>query len=251
MPDPLVKIVGGVYDEECLHPKWQEYFGSGGRAASAIASMGASAQLHTYLDPTGTDVLRDRAKIEGFEFVANSRDAPITFHYHHPLEAPRIVGVPSKPQPALRVQGDAVVQFGMLEADAVISANRAVYDPQNADNPQHFGANGSVANELALVLNRREARQLSGMSISATAEEMADKLLRTTGTQVIVIKEGPLGAYVHDGNAGARVPAYRSRRVWKIGSGDNFVAHFAYQWLVKRLPPEQCVQLASRATAYY
>lgn len=249
MTDQLV-VVGGVYEERCLHPSWQQYYGSGGRAASAIAKMGARVTLHTRIDQVGRQELQERAALEGFEFVALEMEEPVRFEYHHPLETPRIEGARPR-QPSLRVEAAAVVQFGMIEGDAVVTADRVVYDPQNADDTQHFAANGSRTRELALVLNRREARQLSGMTVSATAEEMAGKLREDTGASVVVVKEGPLGAYVLDGTIATRVPAYRSRRVWKIGSGDNFVAQFGFQWLVKREPAARCVELAARSTAYY
>lgn len=249
MTGPLV-VVGGVYEERCLHPTWQQYYGSGGRAASAIAKMGAQVMLHTRVDPAGRRDLEQRAALEGFEFEAVDLEDPVRFEYNHPLEAPRIEGAHPRQQP-LHVQAEAVVQFGMIEGDAVVKAQRVVYDPQNADDTQHFAANGSEAKELALVLNRREARQLSGMSMSATAEEMAAKLIQDTGAKVVVIKDGPFGALVLDGAVATRVPAYRSRKVWKIGSGDNFVAHFGYQWLINKEPAARCVELAARATAYY
>ncbi|BEP40851.1 PfkB family carbohydrate kinase [Variovorax sp. V15] len=249
MTDPLV-VVGGVYEERCLHPSWQQYYGSGGRAASAIAKMGAQVKLYTRLDPAGRQELEERAALENFTFHAEHMEDPVRFEYHHPLETPRIEGAYPK-QSSLHVEAEAVVQFGMIEGDAVVKADRVVYDPQNAEETQHFVANGSQARELALILNRREARQLSGMTVSATADEMAKKLLQDTGARVVVIKEGPLGAYVLADKTDMRIPAYRSRKVWKIGSGDNFVAHFGYQWLVQREPAAKCVELAARATAYY
>lgn len=250
MAGPLV-VVGGFYDEECLHPKWQEYYGSGGRAASAIAAMGTPVRFHTRVDPTGKEVLEARAGFEGFDIDITDMSVPISFQYHHPLESPRIVGVGREPLPPIKVQAESVIQFGMLEGDAIVTADRVVYDPQNAEFPQHFGENGSQARELALVLNRREARQLSRLSVSATAEDMALQLQKDTGAAVIVIKEGPQGAFVLEGQSRERVPAYRSQKVWKIGSGDTFVAHFGFRWLVERKTAVESVKLAALATAYY
>ncbi len=48
-----------------------------------------------------------------------------------------------------------------------------------------------------------------------------------------------------------RVPAYRTSRVWKIGSGDCFVAHFANAWMHERRSPGEAASIASKATAYY
>jgi hypothetical protein len=68
------------------------------------------------------------------------------------------------------VAAENVVRFGMLEGDAIVHADRAVYDPQNVAFPTHFGANGSRAKHLALVLNRAEAAVLAGMPKATTAE---------------------------------------------------------------------------------
>lgn len=40
-------IVGELYQELCETPAWDAVFGSGGRAASALAGVSRSMQLHT------------------------------------------------------------------------------------------------------------------------------------------------------------------------------------------------------------
>ena len=62
---------------------------------------------------------------------------------------------------------------------------------------------------------------------------------------------GPLGALVYDKGSISRVSAYRTNRVWKIGSGDTFVAHFALAWMEEGLSPHEAAVRASKATAYY
>ena len=91
---------------------------------------------------------------------------------------------------------------------------------------------------------------MTGMA-HGSAENMAEALIEYERAAVVVIKRGPLGALVHDGRAVTTVPAYRSRSVWKIGSGDNFAAHFAFQWLHQGRSPTESADFASRATAYY
>jgi hypothetical protein len=138
----------------------------------------------------------------------------------------------------------------MLEGDAVVHAERAVYDPQNAQTSSHFGANGSTARELALILNRHEAELLTGRR-SASTHDLANALLDRSAATTVVVKEGPLGALVHDGTATHTVPAYKSKRVWKIGSGDAFVAHFAYRWLHEARTAVESADMASKATSFY
>lgn len=63
----MITIAGGIYYEQCMHPMWQELFGSGGRAATAIARLGGTAKLHTYADETAKEIFLQRAALEGFE----------------------------------------------------------------------------------------------------------------------------------------------------------------------------------------
>ena len=142
------------------------------------------------------------------------------------------------------------MRFGLLEGDAVVKADWAVYDPQNMGMVVPFGANGSTANHLALVLNAYEAQAMSG-AIGKTPQECAQLLVQQQGAEVVIIKMGPAGAFVWANNVAQTVPAYRTSNVWKIGSGDCFVAHFALAWMHEGRTPLEAAGLASRATAFY
>lgn len=232
-----------------MRPGWREVYGSAGRAASALSSMGAPVDLHAYVDPLAREVLESRAALEGFRVLPTPTGQSITFEYHHSLETPRIYGL-GEPQPPLTIAADRIVRFGLLEGDAVVRGGQVVYDPQDATAPKKFGANGSTADQLALILNRHEAELLTEMP-GASAESLAEDLIRHGEAQLVVLKLGPEGSLVHDGGVLHRVPAYKTERVWKIGSGDNFVAHFAFQWMHEGKPPAESADLASIATAYY
>src|SRR3546814_15505823 len=82
----------------------------------------------------------------------------VAFDYFHPLSTPGISPVPGRlePLPPIHVEGEVVLRFGMLEGDAIVKADRAVYDPQSAFSTPRFTDNGSQANHLAIVLNRVE-----------------------------------------------------------------------------------------------
>lgn len=244
-----VAVVGGVYRERCMRPPWREIYGSAGRAASAIAAMGGAVRLSAYLDLPSREVMASRAVLEGFELASTATDRTVAFEYDHGLATPRIYG-PLSQQSALTLHADRILRFGMLEGDAVVRGDRVVYDPQNAVSPRPFQENGSTARELALVLNRHEAALLTSLS-DASATEMAQALIRDKRAQVVVIKQGAQGAVVHDGHVAQRVPAYETSSVWKIGSGDNFAAHFAFRWLIEGRTPAESADFASRATAYY
>ena len=245
-----VAIVGGVYREDCMRPAWHEVYGSAGRAASAMASMGVSVVLHAYADTYAVEILRLRAVLEGFALSLSPIDECVGFQYNHGLATPRITRVDQIKEP-LVVLADKVVRFGLIEGDAVVHAKQAVYDPQSPKSPVPFSKNGSTAQNLALVLNSYEATALSGCASGTSVRAMARALIEAGHAQVVVIKQGPRGALIDDGRVVDVVPAYKTGSVWKIGSGDNFVAHFAARWLHEGRSAVEAADLASKATAYY
>jgi hypothetical protein len=107
----------------------------------------------------------------------------ISFSYDYPLplaqRQPSIV----TPNRAIAVQGPTVLRFGFVEGDATVQAERAVFDPQSHDPREEFGANGSRANHLAVVLNENEA----GASDSAVD---AAALMKRHGAEIIVVTRG-------------------------------------------------------------
>jgi hypothetical protein len=243
-------IAGGLYRETCVVPEWNAEYGSGGRAAAAVVALSPATVLHTYSstpDSSGLDSLRRL----GVDVRVHPASHGVAFAYFHPLSNPHIV--PPKAtmvqHPSIEVFGEAVLRFGFLEGDAIVRANRAVYDPQTSVRPAEFGANGSHADELALVLNEGEARALSG---SGDMREAALTLLQTGGAAVVVIKAGAHGALVAErGGTMTEVPAYRSARVFKIGTGDVFSSMFALEWAERKQLPAVAADLASRSVADY
>jgi hypothetical protein len=76
--------------------------------------------------------------------------------------------------------------------------------------------------------------------------------MRRECATTIVVKDGASGAYVFEGAAPPRhVPAYPTRSVYKIGSGDVFSATFAHAWLPGDISASEAADLASRRTADY
>lgn len=246
-----VHVVGGVYREYCVHPRWYDVFGSAGRAALAIATTGSPVVLHSYTTDATLGVLNEKAAwLDNFEVASTPIEGEVSFKYLHDMAVPVIAGIPNIPHEPIRVTEEKVLRFGMLEGDAVVHAAWAVYDPQNAHAATPFGANGSTATHLALVLNLWEAAQLAGMA-DVPSEILAPVLAAQEKAEVVIIKMGPRGAFVWTPGGTAQVPAYRTKRVWKIGSGDCFVAHFANAWMHEGLSPPEAADIASRATAYY
>lgn len=245
----MLHIAGGVYRENCMHPSWREVYGSAGRAVSAIMQIGGQATLHTYLDTSNAEILRDRAALEGFGLNAIDVPKGVTFSYYHTLSTPTI-NAPSNEYLPLKLKEEKVIRFGMIEGSTIVEAKYAVYDPQSVASPEEFHKNGSKANHLAIVLNRHEASVMSGL-VGANPEDLARKISELSGAEVIVVKMGAKGALVYENGSFSRIPAFQTDFVWKIGSGDNFVAHFGYFWMEKCLPAFEAAMLASKATAYY
>ncbi|OUM37958.1 nucleoside 2-deoxyribosyltransferase [Pseudomonas sp. 1239] len=243
-------IVGGFYRELCHLPEWDASMGSGARAALTVAALSPGTEFTTY---AATSESMAVTALERYGIAANVaiRPSPIVFAYFHPLSSPHIEPRREEliTQPSLQVTANAVLRFGFLEGDAVVKARRAVYDPQTWRNPKPFSANGSSADELALVMNELEISSATGIE---NIDQAADHLIQTHKAEVVVVKQGPYGAKVYDASqSSTHVPAYRSARVFKIGTGDVFSAVFAHYWAQMRMPAHEAADLASRAVSLY
>ena len=251
MKELAIHVVGGAYEEQCLRPQWHEVFGSAGRATSAIAAFGGPelVALHCYANAWTDEILAARCSFEGSILNSTPVAQFCSFSYYHGLATPRIDAPLTKYAPIV-VRAGNVVRFGMLEGDAIVHADQAVYDPQSATTPVVFQANGSTAGRLAVVLNDREAAAMTGLT-GAGPEELAQVVRSLNAATVVVIKQGPLGALVLDESGVARIPAYASDSVWKIGSGDIFVAHFSLRWMYEGRSAQESAILASQATSQF
>jgi len=243
-----ITIVGGFYRESCRFPASDEYWGSGGRAAAAIHELGIPTKLVTTADINAKLILSSIAKSIGFQFSITPVPATIVFQYDHGLSTPIIwPRLHDVERVQLRAQADCILQFGMLDADAEIDGRVVVYDPQEPNSPKHF-CSSNRPTRLAYVLNRTEARQLGN---SDDLGESLENIARHSGAQVIVVKRGARGALVWENGKTDAVPAYETKHVWPIGSGDVFAAVFAARWGVQDASALEAANSASRATADY
>ncbi|MBU3119473.1 nucleoside 2-deoxyribosyltransferase [Acinetobacter soli] len=244
----MITITGGIYEEYCMHPYRYNVFGSGGRAASAIAAMGGKVKLTSYCSNDILEVVQYRAELEGF--LLNIIDIPVNvrFHYTHALAEPLIYNITNNPP--LEIKEENVIRFGFMEGTAIVDSKYAVYDPQNVSSVELFHANGSKAEHLAIVLNQYEARKLFQIDDS---HELLKKIAVSQQAEVVILKKGPDGCLVYDHKLSEieHVPAFSTRKVSKIGSGDNFVAHFGYAWMEQKKSAYEAALQASKATAYY
>lgn len=245
-----LSIVGGIYLETCIQPLWNAIYGSAGRAAQAVPHLVSQPlKLFSYLPDDFMPTAARLAEECGAILTATRSSTPIGFEYLHPLSSPIIRPSVAKiaKSAAISVSGDVVLRYGMLEGDAVVDADIAVYDPQSAFDVPHFSDNGSRAKRLAIVMNSREAAAMTGLTDPIQA---ADKLLNA-GAEVVVVKRGAQGALVRTQSDTAIVPLFRTERVWKIGSGDVFSAVFSALWGCQNFSPAEAATLASKAAAFY
>lgn len=248
----MINIVGGVYNEICMHPRREQIFGSGGRAAVAITLMGCEATLHSYMSNKFYNSFvrwihysNGKLTIDRYKTL----DEPV-FRYAHGLESispPRDITY----QNPIAINSDIVLRFGMLECDCIVNSNYAVYDPQNTFNPTNFSENGSVAKHLALILNSYEAYVLSESERDKDVYEVIKSISKKENAEVVVVKMGPKGAIVYENDKFYLTPAFQTGKVSKIGSGDNFSAHFIYNWAYLKKNATESAYEASKATAYY
>ncbi|VWC14597.1 integrase [Burkholderia lata] len=80
-----ISVIGGTYDELCQFPLWRQTFGSAGRAAAAIASLGGSACLHTFSSSDGVGQRQALADLYGFELAPTVPAPNVAFDYFHAL----------------------------------------------------------------------------------------------------------------------------------------------------------------------
>lgn len=242
-------VVGGVYHERCTWPEWNNTFGSGGRAAAAVVSHLDSVRLESYATAAAVKAFEPWAKLYEFDFVPHESKQFVSFDYVHCLSNPIIRPSVSRIHQVapIEVQNDAILRFGMLEGSGKIHAKRCVYDPQSAFDPETFQTNGSEADELAIVANRGEIVGMTGEN----DPKVGAKQLIADGAKLVVVKSGSEGAWVVTEESSELVPAFRSERVWTIGSGDVFAGVFAARWAVNKDEPIEAAYRASKAVAFY
>jgi len=246
----VIHVAGGTYLEYCREPHWFELYGSGLRAALTLARLQIPTKLSTFVGADQLAVLQ--AKIGDVDATCRDIPATVAFEYLHPLSRPitapdAVVRNLTRNPLQIEVNDDKVIRFGVIEGDAKVTAKIAVYDPQSPGDPRAFAENASVADRLAIVANRTEAQQLSGVA----DPQAACLALAARGAEVAIVKCGAYGCWVGHGGTATRVSAFRTRSVFPIGSGDVFTALFARGWMELGLEPVEAATLASRGTAHF
>lgn len=243
-------VTGGTYQEVCEFPRDRCLFGSGLRSAAAIGEVAPeTVDLYTYVGENMVTEANRIASTYNFNLQPTKIPKTITFHYLHNHSHPvRNSNLTPHERTLGPISGDAILRFGLVEGTAVVEGDRVVYDPQS-EGAEQFHKNGSQAEKLALVLNRREASSFSGAD---NIKEMLDYLSSGEhSADIVVIKCGTAGAIVRYDNKTVEIPVYETDTVWNIGSGDVFSAMFAIYWAEQKRPAEEAAENASLATAYF
>ena len=246
-----MRIVGGIYRERSVFPEDDVIYGSGGRAAAALSRINSNITLSSFVGENRRQDIEYHVKdIWGIHLEAYPVPEIVSFTYYHGLSSPviRPTLLPVVDAPEIRTTGDVVLQFGMLEGSAVINGGKVIYDPQNPERPEYFDVNGSTADELVYILNRREVSKLTGCEDVAQA---AKALLDRPNVVVVVVKSGAEGAELFTKTSTTHVAVYATNTVWPIGSGDVFAAVFAHFWGTENIPPAEAAQYASKGAALY
>jgi hypothetical protein len=246
----VITVVGGCYHEICISPPIRQFYGSGGRAAAALATTGESVTLHAYVSAGAESQVRRLEALSGFKVNRNPSADEISFAYvsplHSPLVDPGALAIHASEKPIV-ASGDLILMFGMIEGGAQVKGGTVVYDPQNGDRPRFFHDTGSSADRLAVICNLREAKGL----VPAGNRHPGYEILKRERADVVVVKQGPAGAAVFTSEGEEHIPAFLSDSVFSIGSGDIFAAAFAFAWGRLGMPPAASAKWASQSVAWY
>lgn len=240
-------MFGGVYRELCLEPEIDQIFGSGFRAAFAISGAARALKLVTSADTESEAHVRKFADAFSFDVDIRSRPHQIQYQYDTPLSSPRCVNEDMAYRESIEVESDVVLAFGTVDSKANIQAKQLVIDPQGLSDLNQLGK--WTADRLAIVGNRSEVIALAGGVGDVTT--CAYRVLERYSAEIVVVKNGALGALVVDSEGVSAVGAYPTPLVKPIGSGDVFSGVFAYAWAEQGATAVNSARFASQATAAY
>ena len=248
----MISIIGGFYKELCLYPEWDYHYGSGGRAAAIVSGLCSDVCFYTYIHDNKIKDIKHFSKIFNIKLSCFSSSEIINFEYYHSLSAPNIHTLNNliEVQEQMYVEEEIVICYGMMESlNPIINANYLIFDPQSEKKPSLIFDNGSTFNHLAIIMNVEEAKKFTNkVNTDLIVKDFFEK---TDRLEVLILKDGPFGAYLFYNNMFYHIDAYETENVFKIGSGDVFVAVFGYLWAKEKLEPIEAAQKASLATAMY
>lgn len=248
----MIHVIGGFYKELCLYPSWDYNFGSGGRAAAILSNFEERICFHSYVHKNKEREFKYFSEIYNIDIKLLPSTEIINFEYYHALSAPNIHTLNSTiiQQEQTSISEDIIICYGMMEVkNPVLHADYVIFDPQSENNPSMIFNNGSNINHLALILNVEEGKKFTSKN---TIKDIAKVFfMKSSSLEVLILKDGPFGAHLFYNSQYYHIDAYETRNVFKIGSGDIFVAIFGYLWAQDKINPIEAAHKASLATAIY
>lgn len=245
-----MRIVGGIYQEQCFLPRWDQIFGSAGRAACAISSIfNHRPTLSAWYSKRGAAALTASLAPYGINLDVIFGSSHYVFAYAHPLSVPDCY-LSGRPEIKKRrqVKDDVILLFGAVEGYPSILADRLILDPQGNDLFAALDGGLITAKQIAIVANEQEIAMGPGRDTRTNVNWLFRK---HPGIAAVIVKRGPFGALAFDRHKVERISAYWSEKVFKIGSGDVFSAVFSFMWGNCGKAVLGAADVASRAVACY
>jgi hypothetical protein len=244
-----IQVVGGIYREKVAFPYWDQLMGSAGRAATALVGHVDTIRLHSAVTAHEKITATATFAAMGIDLHLQERTQAVEFDYIHTLAIPTISpGSAPSPIDMPRIAAEIIIKFGMMESAPAVTGKYVIFDPQAPQNPQSFTSSGSSADHLAVVANRGEILRMANAS---TVDDAVSIIVAREKAEVVVVKDGIDGATVYTAGQSHRIPAFKTRNVFSLGSGDVFVAAFALAWAVRKNSPTEAALFASRSVANY
>lgn len=252
-------VVGGTYGERCYYPHWDQIYGSGLRAAIALADVSPGTTLYSYVSSDWWDDVGATLSSLGLKGALQRTDIPsITFAYLHSLDRMELPEVKHS-QKRLEVEGDAVLRFGMIEGDAKVIGDRVVYDPQSS--AASFKLNGSTSRSLVHIATQAEIIDFARSENRPEREDMTVEQLLREGVidlkeispqpTMVLVKDNLGGISLYRGDEPDIIPTYAAESYFRIGSGDVIAAAFAHAWAELRMDPVAAADYAARCAAFF
>ena len=239
-------VVGGTYAETCCKPTIRNVVGSGIRAAGVLAGIAPDTVFHTAVDDQMAEIARATAAGLGLNAEWTTRTEPVAFTYYTPLSSPSIDGRSSVTKRPIEAEAEAALVFGMVEAVPKVKARKLVFDPQQPRELKDLEISNLTAEELVIVANATETRNLGRDADLRTA---ASNLLASSGAKAVVTKGGAWGALVTTESGQEAVGPHPTPRVSPIGTGDVFAAALAWAWGTQGADTVEAARVASGVVA--
>lgn len=242
-------VVGGTYFERCRRPRTEDIYGSGLRAAISLKALDPSVQLVTGIDSHWQEAASAVSNAHGLEVRWGSRDEPVGFSYFTPISPPSIDGRMARMTGKLSGRDSTVLAFGMVEAGSrEIAAETLVLDPQQPRELVDLDLSGSSFKRLAIVAN---AAEVMALGRNPDIVQAATAVLERYSANAVVVKRAALGAVIVTAETTTAIGAFRTAKVWPIGSGDVFAAGFAWAYGVRGLDPVSAARVGSLSAAIW